>query len=402
MPKRALHALGALSTLAVAVVVLAAGAPARAAAPTVPFGFVGVNVDGPMYPTTAPGIDLSTQFAGMVRAGVESVRVAFTWAQAQPYPSWSLVPPAERADFVDEHGVPTDFSQTDEIVRLAAQRGLTVLPTVLYPPGWDVTGENAISSGRPARDGPFASFLTDLVERYGPRGTFWHGYRPEEPIDEWQIWNEPDLFNYWPTQPFAPTYVALLRAAHAAIKRADPTAKVVLAGLTNESWRGLGTIYGIKGARSLFDVVAIHPYTVQPAGVIKILSYARTVMNAHGDRRKPLIADEWGWASAIPAVPASELSFLSTTVQGQAKKIATMLPLFARDRGELGLAAFYYYTWAGAADPQKGAFAFSGLLNLDGTSLTPKPALRAFGQEALAIEGCKTKGPLASSCARSG
>ena len=81
----------------------------------------------------------------------------------------------------------------------------------------------------------------------------------------WQIWNEPNT-STWPIQPFAKTYVALVRAARTAISRVDPGAKVVLAGMPNYSWHDLETIYRVRGARRLFDVVAIHPYTAQPAG----------------------------------------------------------------------------------------------------------------------------------------
>ena len=45
----------------------------------------------------------------------------------------------------------------------------------------------------------------------------------------WQIWNEENLTYYW-HQPFASSYISLLRAAHNAIKRADPGAKVMRRG----------------------------------------------------------------------------------------------------------------------------------------------------------------------------
>ena len=84
------------------------------------------------------------------------------------------------------------------------------------------------------------------------------------PIREWQIWNEPNqpVFN-WSDQPFAADYVALLRDAGAAIKAVDPGAKIVLAGLVGTSWTALQTVYQ-AGGKSLFDVVAIHPFTLDP------------------------------------------------------------------------------------------------------------------------------------------
>ena len=46
------------------------------------------------------------------------------------------------------------------------------------------------------------------------------------------------------------------------------------------------------------------------------------------------------------------------------------------------------------------AFNFAGLLRFDHDKVTAKPALAAFRRGALALEGCKRKGALASSCIR--
>jgi hypothetical protein len=363
-----------------------------------PNGFVGVNVDGPLFPIAAPGINLAVQFAKMEQSGVESVRLVFNWATAQPYESWSKVPAGDSSQYVDQGGVPTDFSQTDAVVRLAARFGLTVLPTVIYPPSWDSVGATPSSVGRPAVAGPYAAFLADLVRRYGPRGNFWRGNGAADPIREWQIWNEPDLPVYWPKQPFAASYVALLKAADRAVKLADPHAQVVLGGLANYSWRGLQSIYRIPGSRSTFDVVAVHPYTATPSGVITILGDVRAVMNRSGDSAKPMIADEIGWPSSLGHSTSGQVSW-ATTKTGQAHRIAALLPMLAAQRRALGLSAFYYYTWAGTPQPRGSTFSYAGLFDYLGGSLVGKPALGAFAHAALSIERCKRRSPLATRCA---
>jgi hypothetical protein len=377
--------------------------PAVAAVPLpVPYGFVGMDVDGPIYPTTAPGVDLEKQFALMEQAGVQSVRVVFDWSYAQPAASWSGIPASERSQFVTVGGVPTRFTESDAIVKLAAQYGMTVLPTVLYAPGWDVTKHDGNTFGRPVRNGPYAAFLTALVDRYGPKGTLWsEGYGPKTPIREWQIWNEPNIGVFWPTQPFAKTYVALLRAAHAAIKKADPGAKTVIAGFPNFSWLDLKHVYD-AGGRSAFDVVAVHPYTAKVAGVIQILQNVRAVMNRYGDRAKPMIADEVSWTSSKGHTGHNVKLDIATTEKGQASNIAALLPLLARDRRSLGLSAFYYYTWAGAEVKNAITFAYAGLLKYDNGTLSIKPAFTAFERAALKLERCRRKGPLATQCAQRG
>jgi len=193
--RRALNAaLSAVFGLAVCLVI-----SATAAASPVPSGFVGMNLDGPIYPDTAPGIDLAQQFARMQAAGVTSVRAVFNWAAAQPYANWSQVPAGGTTAFVNDGGIPTDFTSMDEIVGLAASAGDERPAVVIYAPLWDVRGQTRTIDGRPATDGPYANFLTDLVARYGPRGSFWRGRSgPIIPIRRWQIWNEPTSMSSGP------------------------------------------------------------------------------------------------------------------------------------------------------------------------------------------------------------
>jgi hypothetical protein len=200
----------------------------------------------------------------------------------------------------------------------------------------------------------------------------------------WEIWNEPDIVGYWPTQPFARSYVALLGAAHSAIKRADRGARVVLAGVPNFSWQVLNSIYRVRGSRGLFDVVDVHPYTKRPAGVIKILQLVRASMKRAGDSGKPIIAAETGWPSSLNQT-THRFDF-ETTQAGQAKNVRALLPLLAANRRALGLISFYWYTWMGDEYPGAYSFNFSGLLSYQSGQVSVKPALAAFSQMAHTIE----------------
>jgi polysaccharide biosynthesis protein PslG len=370
----------------------------KVTAPTaVPQGFVGVDVDGPMLgPDTT--VDFGDQLKTMVTNGVQSVRAAFSWAAAQPYKTDADVPADRTSQFTDVGGVPTSFQVTDMIVGDAARERLTVLPTVLYAPEWDgVDNPNGVDT--PRRSGPYAAYLTALIGRYGPRGSFWRANPgiPKMPIRSWQVWNEPNLSYYW-KQPFASTYVSFLRTAHAAIKKADPGAKVVLGALTNTAWKSLGQIYRIKGARSLFDVVAVNGFTKIPAHVMLFMLFVRHAMARFGDNDKPLLATEISWPSA-KGHTHDRFDFI-TTQAGQARNIATLLPLIGQQRLALHLIGFYWYTWMGEESANSTAFNFSGLLGFNHNKVTVKPALAAFRAGALALEGCKRKGLLATSCIR--
>ncbi len=361
----------------------------------VPQGFVGVDIDGPMF---APGttIDYQAQLQAMVGSGVQSIRAAFNWAIAQPYRSADEIPAAQASEFSNVGGVPTNFGLTDEIVGEAAVRRISVLPTIMYTPSWDAR-PNRSGVDVPKRGAPYAAYAAALVGRYGPRGSFWqaHPQIPRMPIRMWQIWNEPNISYYWP-QPFARTYVPLLHLAHKAIKRADPGAQVVLGALTNFAWRALGRVYGIPGARNNFEVVSLNGFTKQPANVILYMQYMRRAMSHEHDGRKPLLATELSWPSAQGQT--NQRFDFNTTPAGQARDVAAVLPLIGANRVALHLIGFYYYTWIGLEKRNAGAFSFAGLNKLSGDQVAPKPALRAFTKGALALEGCRTKGANATDC----
>ncbi len=365
------------------------------AATAVPQGFVGMDVDGPVFGTDT-SIDFGAQVKTMVANGVQSIRAAFSWAAAQPYKTGADVPADLKSQFTDVGGVPTNFQVTDMVVGDAARERLRVLPTVLYAPDWDaVRNPNGVDT--PRRSGPYAAYLTALIGRYGPHGSFWRVNPgiPRMPIRSWQVWNEPNLSYYW-HQPFASSYVSFLRVAHAAVKRADPGAQVVLGALTNTAWKSLGQVYRIRGARGLFDVVAVNGFTKLPANVMLFMLFVRHAMARFGDGAKPLLATEISWPSAKGHTHGN-FDFI-TTQAGQARDIAKLLPLMGQQRLALHLIGFYWYTWMGQETPNAGAFNFSGLLSFHDGKVTVKPALAAFRTGALRLEGCKRKGAVATSC----
>jgi hypothetical protein len=391
--------LAVITMLALALALIGANASSSSAkahsAQAVPQGFVGMDVDGPMFASGTP-LSYPNQLASMVTNGVQSIRVAFNWAAAQPYQSWTQVPADQRNQFTVLEPRPTNFSQTDEIVGDAAQRGISVLPTILYTPIWDARN-NPVGINTPTRVLPFAQYAAELVKRYGPNGTFWSSNPRirKMPIRMWQIWNEPNIAYYW-HQPFARTYVPLLRAASAAIRKADPGAKIVLGALTNLAWRAIGTIYAMKGARNLFDIVSVNGFTKTPAKVMLYMHFMRSAMSHYGDGQKPLLATEVSWPSAKGQT--SQTYDFTTTEAGQARNIARLLPLIGAERAQLHLLGFYYYTWIGDEAPGDLAFSFSGLLRLHNGKVTAKPALAAFRRGVLALERCRLKGALATTC----
>jgi hypothetical protein len=370
-----------------------ATAAAKPAKRLVPQGFMGAMSDGPL---DDPANDLDGQYRLMVRSGVESVRAAFYWDLAQPYATSADVPPDQRARFREVDGVPTDFTQSDRLVLSAARQGLSVLAVALRAPVWARKHPEREWSP-PNRPDAYARYMRALVLRYGPRGSFWaeRPTLPKVPIRDWQIWNEPNGPRFWddappyggvPNAAYQRPYIDLLHAAHDAIKAADGRARVVMAGFFGQSWYVLGFLYDFdRKVRRYFDVAAIHPFTAKPENVRYIVRATRGVMNANGDRRKPLFLTEMSWPSAAGR-PNQNFGF-EVSEADQAKRLQRVFSLLVAPRPRFGVQRIYWYTWA-SYDISPDTFSFAGLRRFSSGGYVSKPAFFAYRNTALALEGC--------------
>jgi hypothetical protein len=184
----------------------------------------------------------------------------------------------------------------DAIVGAAARVGLEMVGTVWGAPSWATggvrPGEKArfgftAFGGVPEHPEDIGNFMQDLVERYGPAGTFWRDNPsiPALPIRMWQPWQEPDRPAFMP-QPFDVSYfVEMAHACYGAVKRADPGALVLGTGIgpaAAESRELLDSIYraGYHGAA---DVIGLHVFPQNAGRMIEAIRMNREVMAAHGD-----------------------------------------------------------------------------------------------------------------------
>ncbi len=185
------------------------------------------------------------------------------------------------------------WSYMDRVVAGARARGLhvlgiaTVLPSWARPPGmsWNYGPRTDFERSR------FAAFVELAAARYA--GT----------IDTWEVWNEPNLTQFWSPSPSPSDYSQLLKAAHPAIHRGNPHAKVLtggtgwaVGGADIETVNWYTSLYAL-GARSAFDGVSVHPYSdpenLNSGEMVRALS-VRHLMDSKGDAGKQLWATENG------------------------------------------------------------------------------------------------------------
>jgi hypothetical protein len=364
-----------LILFAATLALLVLAAPAQAAKRKVPRGFYAVMWDRDA--TEAPAAYQEEQWALMASSGVESVRTVFSWARAQPAP-----------------GV-TNFSYTDNLVGLAAAHGIDLVPVVRSTPTWAARDPFARGSP-PASTSSYTSYLRALIDRYGPKGTFWreHPQLPRRPVRSWQIWNEPHLNLWWNTDGRSPNawareYAQLLKAAKPVVRAADPGAQIVLAALADYAWRHLARLNKFKIGR-YYDVAAINLFTAKPANVIRGVRAFRRVMRAGGCARKPVWMTEATWPAGKGRVSRPQTAWQRawyTTDRGMAKRLSAVYKLAIQNRRRLKIGKLVWYTWS-SQYRDNDLFDYSGLNLLAGGMSEQRPALAAYAASARRYQGC--------------
>lgn len=391
-----------LPTLTLILVACALGLclPASAAARRVPFGFFGVVMDPEVGLANSPAA-LDAQMGVMAKSGVESVRTNFDWETAEPAPGQY------------------QFQEIDSIVAAAAEHHLQLLPIVEFTPRWASSHpSSAWDEYAPANPNTYAGFMTTLIGRYGPHGSFWaaNPQIPRVPIRDWQIWNEPEGTKYdWRSAPWPSKYTTLLKAAYKAVHRADHGAKVVsgaVVGLNTTTltpWAETRDLYR-AGARRFFDVLAVNAFTNSPSAnasitrSIRIVSLVRQVMRHNRDAKKPIWVTELTWTAAQGKIPRSEYAGFETTAKGQAKRLSGYYSRVAAKRPD-GIQRAFWYTWASSYTPaalfgNPPTFQYTGLTKwVPGQPFAPMPLLSSYARVAKKFEGCR-KGTNARACAK--
>jgi hypothetical protein len=202
----------------------------------------------PVNPAELPGGQLDEALDQAQQAGVTTISAGVTW--------W----------FVTQRGGPFDYDwgQVDRLVAAAGQRGLAVrlqlsgTPDSVHP---DLAGTVDDLQQRiwyPPRTGPeldaWSRFVTDTVTRY--RGQ----------VTSYEMWNEPNIRDFWKPDPDPAEYATLLERSYRAAKAADPAAQVVFGGISRNDVGYLQAYYRAAGPDAAahnwwFDLLDVHPYT---------------------------------------------------------------------------------------------------------------------------------------------
>jgi len=281
-----------------------------------------------------------------------------TWSREEF--SWDLIEPVKGTFVWDSY---------DTALAVAKEKGIGVLGLLAYSAGWARQDPKAYAS--PPRDvNDFAAFVYQVVSRY------------KHQVKHWEIWNEPDSRVFWPPNPDAAAYTALLKAAYQAAKRADPECQVMPAGLLvgmchRDNWTYLEEMYK-SGAKAAFDIFAWHAYcdplSPDQGGYAERLKKLKAIMAKHGDAGKPIWLTEEGWAT-MPGYARS----ITETAQAQYLPRAHVPALAVQD-----VQKYFWFLFRDGGNRESDYEQSYGVLNPDST---PKPAFCSYVAMTCALKG---------------
>lgn len=338
-------------------------------------------------------------------AGAAAMRVYVEWNLLQPYEAYNqgdLLEPSARATF-------------ERQLRNVVDAGLTPIVLIGEAPSW--------AAERPR--GPLAAGRLPSYVRFVELLVRTYSVAPFN-VRYWELWPEPDAIAEIPQQVLArygedilkrrawgdhgAQYAEMLKAVYPAIKRADPSAKV-LNGAIAYDWFGrnspgfnAGGIFNYRfledvinaGGACCFDIVAFNSYAAFAPGweehapgrdIAAKTNYLRERLRRLGVD-KPMMVMEVGFWSEGGSVPYRQSDGRIVLIQPSAETHATYLSKVYIRAATVGLQAVAWYTFRDQGyDADK-----RGIVT---QTLDPKPAFYAYRQLAERLRGGTYVGPLA-------
>jgi hypothetical protein len=288
----------------------------------------------------------------LVGAGCTWVRLDVAWATIEP----------TKGSFTG-----TLLPKLDQRVNEIAERGLKCLVVFYWPPKWS-SGTDS-KNGVPSSNVDYANAAVWLLKRYAGK------------IHAIELWNEPDLTNFW-NPPDPAKWARLVHDSYPIIKAAVPNTIVVAgaAAAPKITWHttafanGLAGSYDKMGAHLYCGMADAAPTTTDPKyneyypiGVQKLIE----MMRANGDGAKKVWVTEYGWSAHTNATGVENWN-RGTTAQNQALYLLQFNEFVAQFPE---VEATFWYTDRNTASTDVHQANF-GLLNRDNTPKTAWYAMR--------------------------
>lgn len=266
----------------------------------------------------------------MALAGISWLRTDVTWSNIQKAKGFF------------------DWSRLDDIFKVADDFGIKILPIIDYGVSWASTAPFYESDFEKTRYMPkpyaYAWFVENLVKRYKDHARYW------------EVWNEPNI-GFWKSPK--EEYSELLKISYEEIKKADPSA-VVLMGGTSGAPPDWIKMLAQQNAIDKFDVYNVHPY------------------HYHSTPEKKLQKDLNGFIKTADAIDKKSIWITEVGAPTNVVSLQEQAAYLVRSAMislSHGIEKFFWYELADHhIDPHDKEANF-GILYTD---LTPKPAYVAY------------------------
>ncbi len=257
-----------------------------------------------------------------------------------------------------------DWSTFDRMIGYLRARRLKMIGALGYATSWNTTAPpTETNQGRrlmypPADLETWKRYVTSTVTRY------------KDVVRAWEVWNEPDLGAFWKGTPAQ--YAQLLAITYDVVKRADPTATVLLGGLSlggrqvNPTFLEEILADPAYPAAQYFDVMAFHHYGSQ-SEARRRMEYVKTQLARTGAGSKEIWITETGYTSNAAE---QDLPQYQGGEEAQARWLKDMVPYLF----QLGAARVCWFQLIDNPRQEPRAAAM-GLLHV---SAEPKPAYHAY------------------------
>jgi hypothetical protein len=195
-----------------------------------------------------------------------------------------------RVDFLMEFISPQedvfDFEVYDLVVQEAETDNINLLALLVYEIPWSSGGES------PHTDQQITDYVKVVKKIVG---------RYKDKIKYWEIWNEPDLPEYWKPEPNAEDYAIFIKKVFNAIKEVDSGAKVIgLGGIDPGKTDFIEQIFSYDSL-DYMDSISIHPYShripFEKSSQYQSIPVLKELMKEYG-KEKPLWVTEIGYTTA--------------------------------------------------------------------------------------------------------
>jgi len=256
----------------------------------------------------------------------------FTWVKQRF--EWRNIEKIKKNEF--------QWHEPDLMIDMINKSGLGIVARLDNQPDWARRDKIFPASGPPDNIEDWKDFIQEFAERYKGK------------VQVYEIWNEPNISREWGNmKPDAKAYTEMLKVSYTEIKKIDPNAIVVSAGLsptTEQSDRAISDTVFLKemyanGAKAYFDMLGVHapgfkaapdmdpgavardpalsnpgdpsPETAKRAYSFRHAEDLRKIMEENGDGPKQVAIMEMGWTTDTR--PNSPYNWHAVTPEQQAE-----------------------------------------------------------------------------------